>query len=138
MPKKYSMLLGRFQCIPPHEGHIELVRTLLSEGKNVLILIRASDGTEKNPYSTTQRIRAFEEIFSDEIRDGRVIIEGTVDVDEVCYGRTPGWGIREIILSEDLQKISATKKRNDRCPCTGLPDCQHREKPPSQQESKAI
>lgn len=33
------------------------------------------------------------------------------DVIEICYGRKPGWGIREIRLSEELEEISATSIR---------------------------
>ena len=35
------------------------------------------------------------------------------DVDEVCYGRKVGWGIRQIRLSKEIENISATKIRNN-------------------------
>jgi len=109
--KQYSLVLGRFQCIPPHKGHQELIRTLLREGKNVLIALRKEDGTEKNPYTIEERKKAFEQIFKKEIEEGRVKIIGIEDVVEVVFGRAPGWKIREIRLSPELEKISATEIR---------------------------
>jgi FAD synthase len=109
--KQWSLLLGRFQCLPPHRGHQELVKTLLKENKNVLIALRKEDGSDKNPYSIRQRKKAFKKIFENEIKQGKIKIIGIEDVIEVVCGRKPGWKIRKINLSKNLEKISATKIR---------------------------
>ena len=38
MAKKYSLFIGRYQ--PLHAGHINLIRVVLNEGKNVLVALR--------------------------------------------------------------------------------------------------
>lgn len=111
--KEYTMLLGRYQCLPPHLGHQSLVRQLLKEGKNVLIALRKEDGTAKNPYTIKQRKKQFEKIFKKEIKKGTVKIIGIKDVVEVAYGRIPGWGIREIKLTPEIEAISGTKLRKE-------------------------
>lgn len=109
--KKYSMLLGRYQVLPPHKGHLTLINTLLKEGKNVLIVLRKEDSTEKNPYTLSKRKKEFEKIFKKEIKQGKILVVEFEDVIEVCYGRTPGWGIREIRLDPEIEKISGTEIR---------------------------
>jgi len=111
--KQWTMLLGRFQCIPPHEGHCELVHTLLREGKNVIIGLREADRSEANPFTYNKRKEAFEKIFEEQIQEGRIIILNLPDINEVAYGRKPGWNIREIKLSDDLENISSTEKRKE-------------------------
>lgn len=109
--KEYSLVIGRFQCLPPHDGHVELIKTLLKEGKNVCIALREADLSEKNPYTSIDRRIAFENIFKQDILKGRVKIIDLPDVVEVVYGRTPGWKIREVRLSKELESISGTKMR---------------------------
>lgn len=110
--KQYSMVLGRYQCNPPHIGHLSLIQTLLDEGKNVIIVLREEDGTEKNPYTVKQRKKAFRKIYRKEIRLGRVKIVGFVDVIEIAYGRKVGYNIRQIKLDKKIEKVSATKIRS--------------------------
>ena len=112
---EYTLLLGRYQCLPPYEGHCGLVRALLDEGKNVIIGLRQEDGSESNPYTHEQRAKEFNKIFKKEIKSGRVMILYLPDIVEIAYGRTPGWKIKEIKLDHKTEKISAThirKKRN--------------------------
>ena len=109
--KTYSMVIGRFQCLPPHEGHLQLIKKLLNNGKNVFIALRKEDGKENDPYSQHERLFEFEKLFSGEILEGKVIVGFIPDIEEVVYGRAPGWKIREIHLEEEIEKISATKMR---------------------------
>lgn len=109
--KQYSMLLGRYQSLPPHKGHCSLVYELLKQDKNVLIVLRKEDGGEKNPFSLKERKREFSAIFKKEIKEGKVKVVELEDVVEVCYGRTPGWKISEIRLDKETESISATKIR---------------------------
>ena len=106
--KKYSLVIGRFQCLPPHEGHIGIIRQLLADGQNVCVAMRRYDGEESDPFSYFERLKEFEYIFQKEIEDGRVIVIDIPNVTEVVYGRKPGWKIKEITLSEGSSK----NKRN--------------------------
>lgn len=109
--KLYSLFIGRYQCPTPHDGHTKLMRVVLDEGKNVCIALRKEDGTNKNPYTQKYRREQFESIFSDEIKDGRVVIIDIPDIEDVCFGRGVGWGVRQIHLDKDIESISATKIR---------------------------
>lgn len=107
----WSLIIGRFQCLPPHQGHLALIRTVLNEGGKVCIGLRESDGTEKNPYSLEERRQAFTEIFREEILEGKLCIINLPDIFNVVYGRGKGWGIRQIRLPEKTENISATEIR---------------------------
>ena len=106
----YSMFIGRYQ--PLHEGHIKLLRTVLDEGKNVLVCLRETVVDANNPYTVEERQRMFAKAFPDKIISKRMIVISIPDVAEVCHGRKVGWGIREIALDAETQKISATKIRS--------------------------
>ncbi len=45
--KKYSLFIGRYQ--PLHAGHIALIRSVLNEGKRVLVGIRETGIDKDNP-----------------------------------------------------------------------------------------
>lgn len=107
--KKYSLFIGRFQ--PLHNGHVELIRSVLDEGKNVCVALRKTGINKDNPYTLNQRVAMFEKEFKIEMDLNVLIIIPIPDVQEVCYGRKVGWGIREIRLDEKTESISATKIR---------------------------
>ena len=104
---KYSLFIGRWQCIPPHAGHLALFDKVRKEGKKILIAIRDTEIDEKNPYTIQERMKAIEK----SVPDAKVII--IPDIKEVCYGRGVGYKVRKIILEPKLQRISATKKRKN-------------------------
>ena len=101
--KSYSFFIGRFQ--PLHEGHIKLIQTVLDEGKNVCVGLKDTPLSETDPYTLSQRA----EMFAERLPQVKVIV--VPNIDEVCYGRKVGWGIREIRLDEETEKISATAIR---------------------------
>ncbi len=108
--KKYYLMVGRFQ--PPHAGHFALIRTLLDEGKNVLIGMRETGINGSNPYDYGQRIGFFLKEFMDEYFERRVaFISLDCDIEGIVYGRKVGYEIREIHLDEKTESISATKIR---------------------------
>jgi len=106
---KYSLFIGRFQ--PLHEGHVKLIRSVLNEGKNVLVAIRITEVDENNPYDYQQRVDMFKKEFEKEIKDASLIVYPIPDIEEVCFGRKVGWGIREIHLDKKTEDISATEIR---------------------------
>jgi len=107
--KQYSLMLGRYQ--PLHLGHIKLIRTVLSEGKNVLVALRDTGVNEQNPYTYSERCEMFKKEFKAEIILGRLKLIEIDDIEEVVWGRSKGWGTRQIHLDEEIEKISATKIR---------------------------
>jgi len=112
MSKKYSLFIGRWQ--PFHEGHKALIDKVLDEGKNVCIAIRDTEVDENNPYDVADRMLQILEAFRDlSSPDGerRLIIVTIPDIEEICYGRDVGYGIRELSLGADIEAISGTKVR---------------------------
>lgn len=101
--KKYSLFIGRWQ--PLHSGHLALFNKVRQEGRNILIAIRDTEIDENNPLSADQR----QEMIQEQVPDAKVII--IPDIEEVCFGRGVGYGIREIRLDEETEKISATSIR---------------------------
>ena len=105
--KAYSLFIGRWQCIPPHDGHLSLFDVVRKEGKNILIAIRDTKVDKKNPYTVEERIKSLKAAAP----DAELIV--IPDITEVCYGRGVGYGIREIEMPEQIQKISGTKMREE-------------------------
>jgi len=110
--KQYSLVIGRFQ--PLHVGHIRLIRSILDEGKNVCIALKDTAMDENNIYSAKERLVMFKDVFAYDIEIGTLRVIVIPDIDEVCYGRTVGWGMRRIQLDAETEKISATEIRNAR------------------------
>ena len=109
--KQWSLILGRFQCIPLHEGHINLIRKVLDEGKNVIVGLREADLSEENPYGWNERAMEIEKKFAGAVHDGRLKVVFYPDIVEIVHGRKVGWKVRQIKLPDEIEKISATEKR---------------------------
>jgi nicotinamide mononucleotide adenylyltransferase len=109
---EWSLFIGRWQ-VPErlHEGHIQLIRTVLNEGGKVCIGIRDTKIDKKNPYTIEQRKKLFYKEFSHEIITNRMKLVVLPDIKEVCHGRKVGWGVREIRLNKKIENISATEIR---------------------------
>ncbi len=105
--KPASLFIGRWA--PFHEGHQALIESVLSAGKPVVIAIRDTEPSKDNPYSTSERWTRIQDALHKWGNLVRIIV--IPDIDEVCYGRDVGYGIRRIELDEDVQAISGTKKR---------------------------
>jgi len=103
--KKYSLFIGRWQCLPPHNGHLSLFDKVRKEGKNILIGVRNTPIDKNNPFTLKERINAIQKAVS----DAKIIV--LPDIEAVCYGRGVGYDIRRIDLPEYIEKISATKIR---------------------------
>lgn len=104
-PKKtYSLFIGRWQ--PLHIGHLALFNKVRREGKNIAIGIRDTEVNEENPYTAEERLLTIQSA----VPYAHVFV--MPDIDEVCYGRNVGWGIREIRLDPETESISATTIRN--------------------------
>lgn len=104
-PKKHSLFIGRWQ--PLHDGHLALFNKVREENKNILIGIRDTEIGKNNPYSVKERIIMIKE----KVPDAEIVV--MPDIEEVVYGRGVGYGIREISLGKEIEKISATKIRQN-------------------------
>jgi len=105
--QKSSLFVGRWQ--PFHEGHRALIETVLKKGKPVVIAIRDTEIDHDNPFSTFERWSKIQK----ELAEYRDLIKIVVipDIDEICYGRDVGYGIRKIELNQQIEDISGTKTR---------------------------
>lgn len=109
MTKKYSLFIGRFQ--PFHDGHKAIVTSLLQEGKNVLIAIRETEQSLKNPLSSYERYHSIFDFYREGIELGKINLIFIPDIEEVVYGRDVGYNIRQIRLDPELEAISGSKIR---------------------------
>lgn len=99
-----SLIIGRWS--PLHEGHKKLIQSVLDEGKPVVVAVRDTKVSERDPYTAEERVLMIKDAFG-----GRVQVIVIPDISEVVYGRGVGWGIREIQLDPETEKISATSIR---------------------------
>ena len=105
--KPTAQMLGRWQ--PFHDGHLTLFKEILKKTGQVVIMVRSMPQTENNPFQ-------FEEIkknIKDKLKDyeGKFEIIKVPNITNICYGRDVGYKIEEIVLSKEIQEISATKIR---------------------------
>lgn len=106
--KKTAIFIGRFQ--PFHDGHKKLFLNALKKNKQVTILVMDSYKiNKKNPLKFNFVKRKI--IESLKKYEGSFVIIKVPVVSEVIYGRKVGYKIRKVILSTEIQKISATKIR---------------------------
>ena len=102
-----SLFIGRWQ--PFHAGHKALIGSVLREGGKIVIAVRDTPISEKNPYPLEDRVSHIQSIYK---KNKNVEVIPIPDIKEVCYGRDVGWGIRKIRLKKEIEEISATKIRN--------------------------
>lgn len=101
---KKSLIIGRFQ--PFHAGHAYLVKDVYDRGREPVIAIRDTPYNRENPFSIYERRAMIHQKFGDFVET--IVIP---DIDEVVYGRTPGWGLREVEPPNELIAISGTENR---------------------------
>ena len=102
-----AQMLGRWQ--PWHPGHQALFDEIIKKTGQVNIMVRDVQGVGDNPFSfiavkknIIKKLKNFGE---------RVKISLVPNITNICYGRGVGYKIEEIVLSKQIQKISATKIR---------------------------
>ena len=108
--KPTAQMLGRWQ--PFHNGHYALFEEIIKKTGQVCIQVRDVQGVGDNPFdfeavksNITQRLEPnFKNRF-------KVIL--VPNISNICYGRGVGYKIEEIVLSDEIQKISATKIRKE-------------------------
>ena len=101
-------MLGRWQ--PFHDGHYPLFKEIIKKTGQVCIQIRDVQGVDDNPFDFETVKKNIEKKLNPEF-EGRFKIMMVPNITNICYGRGVGYKIEEIVLSEEIQKISATKIR---------------------------
>ena len=108
--KPTAQMLGRWQ--PFHNGHYALFEEIIKKTGQVCIQVRDVQGVGDNPFD-------FETVKSDIAQrlepnfKNRFKVILVPNISNICYGRGVGYKIEEIVLSEEIQKISATKIRKE-------------------------
>jgi len=109
-PKKPTVqMLGRWQ--PFHDGHLALFKEALKKTGQVCIMVRDTGGTDdSNPFDFDFVKEKIEEALLPEY-EGKFMVQLVPNITNISYGRGVGYAIEEIVLPEEIQKISATNIR---------------------------
>ena len=105
--KPTAQMLGRWQ--PFHDGHYTLFKEIIKKTGQVCIQIRDVQGVDDNPFDFDTVKKNIIEALKD--YKNRIQITLVPNITNICYGRGVGYKIEEIVLPEEIQKISATKIR---------------------------
>ena len=106
--KNTVQMLGRFQ--PFHEGHLFLFKEILKKTGQVVIMVRSMPRSKNNPFTFKQIKNRIEKKLKKYKNKYKVL--NVANITNICYGRTVGYKIEEIVLPKHIQKISATNIRN--------------------------
>ena len=109
-PKKPTVqMLGRWQ--PFHDGHLALFKEALKKTGQVCIMVRDTGGTDdSNPFDFDFVKEKIEEALIPEY-EGKFVVQLVPNITNISYGRGVGYAIEEIVLPDEIQKISATGSR---------------------------
>ena len=103
---KAVLLPGRWQ--PLHVGHEWLIQQELDLGKKVVVGIRDTPVSEKDPYSAPLRKRMIEHRYANEDVEAWIM----PDIEAVSYGRKVGYEVREAKdIPAEVFEVSATGVR---------------------------
>ena len=106
--KATAQMLGRWQ--PFHEGHHVLFQEIVKITGQVCIQIRDVQGVDDNPFDFETVKKNIEDKLNPEF-EGRFKIMLVPNITNISYGRGVGYKIEEVVLPEEIQKISATEIR---------------------------
>ena len=101
-------MLGRWQ--PFHDGHYALFKEIVKITGQVCIQIRDVQGVDDNPFDFETVKKKIEERLNPEF-EGQFKVMLVPNITNISYGRGVGYKIEEIVLPDEIQKISATKIR---------------------------
>ena len=108
--KPTAQMLGRWQ--PFHDGHYALFEEILKKTGQVCIMVRDVKGVDDNPFDFQfVKSKILERLEPKYKNRFKIIL--VPNLTNICYGRGVGYKIEEIVLPENIQKISATKIRKD-------------------------
>jgi adenylylsulfate kinase len=102
-----AQMLGRWQ--PWHEGHQALFEEIIKKTGQVNIQVRDVQGVGDNPFDFETVKKNIEQALIP--YKNRIQVTLVPNITNICYGRGVGYKIEEIVLPENIQKISATDIR---------------------------
>ena len=109
--KPTAQMLGRWQ--PFHDGHYTLFEEIIKKTGQVCIQVRDVKDVkdvDDNPFDfETIKLKITERLEKKYKNRFKVML--VPNITNICYGRSVGYKIEEIVLSEEIQKISATNIR---------------------------
>ncbi len=105
--KPTAQMLGRWQ--PWHKGHQTLFEQIIRKTGQVNIMVRDVKGVGDNPFDFQTVKQNIEKALIN--FKNRINITLVPNITNICYGRGVGYKIEEIVLSDEIQKISATEIR---------------------------
>ena len=106
--KPTAQMLGRWQ--PFHDGHYALFEEIIKKTGQVYILVRDVQGIDDNPFDFGSiKLKIIERLEPKFKNRFKVVL--VPNITNICYGRSVGYKMEEIVLSEKIQKVSATKIR---------------------------
>ena len=108
--KPTAQMLGRWQ--PFHDGHYALFEEIIKKTGQVCIQVRDVQGVADNPFNFESVKAKIAERLNPKY-ENRFKIELVPNITNICYGRGVGYKIEEVVLSKEIQKISATKIRKE-------------------------
>ena len=108
--KPTVQMLGRWQ--PFHDGHYALFEESIKKTGQVCIMVRDLQGVDDNPFDFESIKSKITERLNQKYKN-RFKVVLVPNITNICYGRGVGYKIEEIVLSEKIQKISATKIRKE-------------------------
>ena len=106
--KPTAQMLGRWQ--PFHDGHYALFEEIIKKKGQVCILVRDVQGVGDNPFNFEIVKKNIEDRLSPKFKNRFQVIL-VPNITNICYGRGVGYKIEEVVLSEKIHQISATKIR---------------------------
>ena len=66
---------------PFHKGHQKIIDKMLYENEKAILFIGSKDTiNEQNPYSFKERVEMVKTIYKDQIKKGRLIVQGINDI----------------------------------------------------------
>tara|TARA_B000000460_G_C21528068_1_gene399315 strand:+ start:922 stop:1743 length:822 start_codon:yes stop_codon:yes gene_type:complete len=108
--KPTAQMLGRWQ--PFHDGHYALFEEIIKKTGQVYLMVRDVQGVGDNPFDfefiKSKIIERLEPKYKNRFK---VVL--VPNITNISYGRNVGYKIEEIVLSEEIQKVSATKIRKE-------------------------
>ena len=104
--KPTVQMLGRYQ--PFHDGHYALFEKIIKKTGQVSIQVKDVHGVGDNPFNFSQIKKNIEERLLPKYKNRFEIIL-VPNISNICYGRTVGYKIEEVIMPKEVQKISGTK-----------------------------
>ena len=106
--KPTVQMLGRWQ--PFHDGHYALFEEIIKKTGQACIMVRDLQGVDDNPFDFESIKSSITERLDKKYKN-RFKVVLVPNITNICYGRGVGYKIEEVVLSEKIQKISATKIR---------------------------